>query len=204
MRYGMDKIVDGPMKLSNQEHAALPWRMGEIAPDFKLLDAWALPATGRRDEFEDLQALFIGLDPADDRGSILSRFLFATRDRLGRWFGWDEQAKDLPIPGCTETSLRERLPADLPPLDGVALTRFRPVFGTDTEWVAELSNATVHAALQLGWVAEDGAHYRGRLGVYVKPRGRFGGLYLAAIAPFRHVVVYPALMRRIGRAWESR
>ena len=89
------------MKLSNHEHAALPWRMGEIAPDFELLDAWALPAIGRRDEFADLQALFIGLDPADDQGSMLSRFLFATRDRLGRWFGWDEQAKELPIPGCT-------------------------------------------------------------------------------------------------------
>ena len=42
------------------------------------------------------------------------------------------------------------------------------------------------------------------MGVYVKPRGRFGALYMRAIAPFRHWIVYPALLRQIGRAWERR
>jgi hypothetical protein len=45
---------------------------------------------------------------------------------------------------------------------------------------------------------------RAQLGVYVKPRGWFGPLYMAAIAPFRHYIVYPALMRQIGRAWDAR
>ena len=27
---------------------------------------------------------------------------------------------------------------------------------------------------------------------------------MALIAPFRHYIVYPALMRRIGRAWKAR
>jgi Protein of unknown function (DUF2867) len=40
--------------------------------------------------------------------------------------------------------------------------------------------------------------------VYVKPRGTLGDAYMAAIAPFRHRVVYPALMRQIGRAWDAR
>jgi hypothetical protein len=46
--------------------------------------------------------------------------------------------------------------------------------------------------------------YQGQLGVYVKPRGRFGAAYMAAIAPFRHRVVYPALMRQIELAWNAR
>jgi hypothetical protein len=42
------------------------------------------------------------------------------------------------------------------------------------------------------------------MGVYVKPRGRFGELYMAAIAPLRHLIVYPALMGLIERAWKQR
>ena len=37
----------------------------------------------------------------------------------------------------------------------------------------------------------------------MKPNGLFGTAYMAAIRPFRHLVVYPAVMREIGRAWEA-
>jgi hypothetical protein len=39
------------------------------------------------------------------------------------------------------------------------------------------------------------------MAVLVKPNGPFGRLYMAAIAPFRHLVVYPALTRAWERAW---
>jgi hypothetical protein len=42
------------------------------------------------------------------------------------------------------------------------------------------------------------------MGVYVKPRGNLGEAYMMFIEPFRHFIVYPALMRQIGRAWEAR
>jgi hypothetical protein len=42
------------------------------------------------------------------------------------------------------------------------------------------------------------------MAVYVKPKGRLGSAYMAAIAPFRHRVVYPPIMREIGRDWRSR
>jgi len=193
------------IRVSNAEHAALPWRIGEIASDFALLDAWALPATGDRSEFRSLLAVFDKLDPAKDESSPASRWLFALRHRLGQRFGWDEHMNAWPIPGCRESSLRDRLPNDLPAMELLPSRPgpFRPVFCTDSEWVAELSNSTVHAALQLGWVLE-GDRYRGRLGVYIKPRGWFGRLYMAGIAPFRHFIVYPAVLRRIGRAWCNR
>jgi hypothetical protein len=38
----------------------------------------------------------------------------------------------------------------------------------------------------------------------VKPRGRFGQAYMALIKPFRYLIVYPALMRHIERAWTER
>ena len=62
----------------------------------------------------------------------------------------------------------------------------------------------MHAVLHVGWVRQPDASYRAQLGLYVKPRGWFGPLYMGAIRPFRHHIVYPALMRQIGRAWEAR
>ena len=80
---------------------------------------------------------------------------------------------------------------------------FAPVYRGDDEAISELSNDTVHALMQVCWI-EEGDHHRGRMAVYVKPRGRLGRLYMALIAPFRHWVVYPALMRRLGSLWRAR
>jgi hypothetical protein len=41
--------------------------------------------------------------------------------------------------------------------------------------------------------------YRGQLAVYVKPNGLLGTGYMAAIRPFRHLIVYPQMLRQIGR-----
>lgn len=193
-------------RVSTIEHAAVGWRLAEVAPDFELIDAWVLPVRGEQDQFEDLVRVWNSFDPGADAGSPGARFLFRLRDRLGRWFGWDDDLNTLPIPGCEETSLRDRLPLELPALvlADPAKGPFRPVFGTPAEWTAELSNSTVHAVLQLGWVPGDDGAYHGRLGVYVKTRSWFGRMYMAAIAPFRHYVVYPALLRKIGRAWQRR
>jgi hypothetical protein len=42
------------------------------------------------------------------------------------------------------------------------------------------------------------------MAVLVKPNGLLGTAYLAAIRPFRHLIVYPAMLRRIERAWVTR
>ena len=68
--------------------------------------------------------------------------------------------------------------------------------------MAEIANRTVHGVVHVGWVA-DGAGYRGEMAVYVKPNGRFGKAYMAAIMPFRHRLVYPPMLRDIARAWQA-
>ncbi len=193
------------MRLKTEEHAAEPWRLPQVAPDFALLDAWALPARGNEEDFDDLVKLWSTLDPAQASSSV-SRFLFKLRERLGQWFGWDDETNTLPIPGCQESSLRGRLPPDLAPLPLPEHPKspFVPVFRTRNEWGGELSNSTVHAAVQLGWVRQPGGDFRGQLGIYVKTRGPFGRAYMAAIAPFRHYIVYPALMRQVGKLWDHR
>ncbi len=79
-----------------------------------------------------------------------------------------------------------------------------PLYHTDVEFAAELSNRTVHAVMHLAWVDQGEGRYQGQMAVYVKPRGPLGKGYMALIKPFRYWVVYPALMRQIERAWNRR
>jgi hypothetical protein len=196
------------MRIPNAEHERHPWLMAQVAPDFKLLDAWRLPVRGDRDEFASLVRAMSSIDPASGDSSRAARGLFALRRRIGAWLGWDGATRRQPIPGCTETTLSVRVPEDLrdttTPPPTLSQTGFVPVYRTGDEWAAEISNSTVHGVLQLGWVEQGDGVYEGRLGVYVKPRGSLGAMYLALIGPFRHLIVYPALMRQIGRAWEAR
>lgn len=193
------------MRLPNAAHESRPWRIREIAPDFTVEDVWALPVHGGAEDFQTLLEVMASLDPA--RGeSIASRLLFRVRWRLGSWFGWDDAAAELPIPGKNEASLTDRLPDDLRGTADLALGSlpFAPLYRTDVEWAAEQSNQTVHAVMHLAWVDQGEGRYQGQMAVYVKPRGPLGKGYMALIAPFRHWVVYPALMRQIERAWNAR
>ena len=71
------------------------------------------------------------------------------------------------------------------------------------EWAAEIANETMHGVLHLAWVPDNAGGYRGQLAVYVKPNGLLGTAYMAAIRPFRHLIVYPRMIREIGRAWRA-
>ncbi len=203
----MSKASSAGSRLPNAAHEAHPWVIAQVAPDFELLDVWGLPAAGREDEFAALVEIMTSLDPTTG-DSRATRALFALRFRLGAWFGWDDATAKLPVPGRAETTLSARVPEHLRatvtrPV-AVGSSRFVPIYRTDDEWAAEISNNTVHAVMHLAWVEQGGGVYRGQMGVYVKPRGRFGATYMALIGPFRHLIVYPALMRQIARAWNDR
>ena len=57
--------------------------------------------------------------------------------------------------------------------------------------------------MHLGWVADGAGAYRGQMAVLVKPNGLLGDAYMAAIRPFRHLIVYPPAMRQIERVWAA-
>jgi len=65
-------------------------------------------------------------------------------------------------------------------------------------------NQTVHAIKHIGWVPDQTGGYRGQMAVYVKPNGLLGTGYMAAIRPFRHLILYPPMTRQIGRDWRAR
>src|SRR5271157_5954706 len=106
------RFVKDHVRLPNAAHEAHPWVIAQVAPDFKLLDVWGLPAQGRLDEFASLLEIMASLDPAN-RGPRATRVLFSLRYRVGGWFGWDDATRSRPIPGRGETTLSARIPEDL-------------------------------------------------------------------------------------------
>jgi hypothetical protein len=95
------------------------------------------------------------------------------------------------------------LPADLrgaPGPDFAALP-FTPLYLIHDEFAAEIANRTMHGVLHLGWVPDGIGGYHGQMAVLVKPNGLLGHAYMAAIKPFRHLIIYPQGIRQIQRRW---
>jgi Protein of unknown function (DUF2867) len=187
------------MRIPNAEHASRPWRIHEITPDFRLEDVWRLPGAGGPGDFLRLVQGFASADPAHGPSGAV-RTLWAIRWKVGQVLGWDGPDTGL---GSRVSTLRDRLPADLrdgpsgPEFDALP---FNSLYLTHDEWAAEVANRTVHGVLHIGRIPDGTCSFRAQMAVLVKPNGLLGNAYMAAIRPFRHLIVYPAMMREIERA----
>jgi hypothetical protein len=163
---------------------------------------WALATPGGEDDFPQLVQAIASADPS--RGSPhAARALWSIRWKLGALLGWDSPDAGL---GSRVPTLRDRLPPELrdaPGPDFDALP-FRSLYLLDDEFAAEIANRTMHGVLHLGWVPDRTGGYRGQMAVLVKPNRLLGTAYMAAIRPFRHLVVYPAAIRQIEWQWQAR
>jgi Protein of unknown function (DUF2867) len=189
------------MRLPDSEHTSRPWRIHEFTQDFRVEDVWALPASGGWDDFPRLVAQLAGANPS--RGSSrLSRALWAVRWKIGRTLGWDGPDAG---PGSRVPPLGERLPVDLRGVPGPDFARlpFTSLYLLGDEFAAEIANRTVHAVMHVGWIPDERGVYSGQLAVLVKPNGRLGACYLAAIRPLRNLIVYPRIMRDVGQRWRD-
>src|ERR687895_127604 len=97
------------MKLPDTAHTSRPWRIHEIAHDFRLEDVWGLPTPGGRDDFPLLVEM-IATAAEGDSESVAVRALFALRWKLGGLLGWD--SPDAGFASRVPT-IRDRLPPDL-------------------------------------------------------------------------------------------
>jgi hypothetical protein len=202
-------MVTARARLPREAHVSRPWRIHRIAPEFDVLDVWTLPTPGGPDDFPRLVAVMRSIDA--ERSSPVVHALFAARWALGRLFGWDDSTDGI---DSRVTSLRERLPAgcgvggsiedsaESSP-DGPSTGTFETLYVDDDEAALEIANRTMHGVMHLGWVPDGAGGYHGQMTILVKPNGLFGAAYMAAIAPFRHLIVYPTLLRTIGRAWRD-
>jgi hypothetical protein len=189
-------------RLPNTDHISRPWRIHEITRDFRVEDVWALPTPGGPDDFPLLVQAFASADPSHSSSRAVGT-LFAIRWKIGELLGWD--GKDAGL-GSRVPTLRDRLPTDLrdassgPEFDELPFTS---LYLLDDEWAAEIANRTMHGVMHLGWVPDATGGYRGQMAVLVKPNGLLGTGYMAAIRPFRHTIVYPPMIREIGREWRA-
>jgi hypothetical protein len=209
------------MAINKQTHYAHPWKVHEIAEDFDLLDVWEIPIladeTKGQDFFSFLEA--VETAPSDSfikrisTGLIFSGFLVMLRQYISDLFSLDKDINVLPIPGCKETSVKDRLikeelerSLDKQKTEEAKNKRrfdFVEVYTFDNETLRELSNNTAHVLMHLGWVHKYGNYYTAQLAVYAKPRNSVGRLYLMLIMPFRRLVVYPTMVNGFKSIWEA-
>jgi len=193
------------MKISNSEHLNHPWRVHSLLPDMKVEDVWLLPVKlDDKQTIGEVQAVFAqAIKETSNRG--VAGLLFKFRFFLGKVFGWDEKVNStstLPV-----GSIRARYAGQesLGPADfsSKGFDSFIPVYSLEMESLAEIENKTVLAALHLGKVALGQHQFGIQMTVYVKPKGLFGETYMQLIKPFRLYIVYPFLLKLIGKQWEK-
>ena len=190
------------MKIPNTAHSSRPWRIHDLSRDFRLEDVWELPGVGGADDFPRLVQLVASSDPSEN-SALAVRALFAIRWKLGELFAWDGAGAGV---GSRVPTLRDRLASDLregpsgPQFDSLPFTS---LYLTEDEWAAEAANRTMHGVMHFGRVPDETGGFRAQMAVLVKPNGLLGNAYMAAIRPFRHLIVYPAIMREMGRQWRE-
>ena len=172
----------------------------ELLEDVNLYDVWVvvLPGGSPGTTLRDVPS-FVPPAAARDMSWIV-RGLLRLRKSLGRQFSWDtEYAEEDAESYAGRLSDLARARSSTPP-GSPGPGPFRVIYEFERESLLEAHNATVHAFLSTSLEGVSGG-YRLWLAIYVKPVGRWTAWYMALIDPFRRVIIYPALIRRIGREW---
>jgi hypothetical protein len=199
-------------RVSRREFEQLPLRVHITLAGIPLYDVWAIDLAHWHAGITLDQ--FLKASPMDSIPiSPLARFLFRLRFSIGKVLGWDKTTgrrgravPDLPSNLVAESTFVSRVSAAdykrslIQP--GTPEKAFSVVYSFANEHVVELKNKTVHGALALA-LEEKGLSYRLYLGVFVLSVSRLTPYYMAVIAPFRHWIVYPSLLRGFRERWNE-
>src|SRR5215469_13255598 len=185
-------------QISRQEFERLPLRVHDFLVGVPLHDVWAVDLPRTRsgitlDEFSRAANTFT-LSP-------VVRALVNMRLLVGRVLGWDRE----PVETAWETFATRLTTADRSKSLVPAGTRdglFRVVYRFENEQLLEVINRTAHAGA-LSALMETETAYRFYFAVYVRNVSRLTPLYMAAIDPFRKLIVYPSLMRSVRATWNQ-
>jgi hypothetical protein len=177
------------------EYLNLPLRAHELLRDIPLYDLWVvdLPVGGAGRSLADVRRLERAAPPSRIMGA-----LFGLRRVLGRVFGWDRtpmRSEDSLLPRLSE---RDRRESEI--VSGTRTGAFLTLYQFPQESLSETRNATVRGWISLA-LAPIATGYRLYFAVYVLPVSWLTRPYLLAIEPFRRFLLYPAMLRRIRRAW---
>ena len=173
------------MRLPDAAHTSRPWRIHELAPDFRLEDVWELPGPGGPGDFPRLIEGFARGDPHRTPARAV-RALFAIRSRAGRAVRLGRrrararlEGGDAPRALAGRAARLPRAGARSAPVHAALHDRGR-VGGGDRQ--PDDARGDAH---RLDRRAET-ARSEAQMAVLVKPNGLLGDVYMAAIRPFRH------------------
>jgi hypothetical protein len=182
------------MRASPAEYLSLKLRAHELLHGFPLYDVSVvdLPGGGAGRSVADIRALDSAVAP-----SRIANALYGVRHFLGRAFGWDRVQMRPEDSLVSHLSERDRRDSEIAP--GTPDGSFRVIYQFPGETLSETRNATVHGCICIA-LTRTATGYRLYWAVYVLPVSWLTRPYLMAIEPFRRIL-YPAMLRRIRRAW---
>jgi len=181
------------------DYRQIPLRAHALLADIPLHDVWQveLPDGGPDRTIADIRSLMSAKSLAEMNPSV--RALFGLRRIMGRIFRWDSSHSTLRTPSfLSRLPVQDRMRSLVEP--GTADGPFTVLYVHPREAVSEIRNATVHAFSALALEPRP-AGYRLYWAIYVAPVGRLTAFYMALIDPFRRLLVYPAILGHVHRAW---
>jgi hypothetical protein len=183
------------MRASPAEYLSLKLRAHELLHGVPLYDVSVvdLPGGGAGRSVADIRALDSAVAP-----SRIAKALYGLRRFLGRAFGWDRAQMRPEDTLLSHLSEHDRRDSEIAP--GTPAGSFLLLYQFPGEALSETRNATVHGYVCLA-LARIATGYRLYFAVYVLPVSWLTRPYLLAIEPFRRFMLYPAMLRRIRRAW---
>ena len=187
-------------EITREEFERLPLRVHAFLAGVPLHDAWAVDLPRTRGGIT-LAEFLRRTGNLFQRPSAAVKALLSVRFFVGGVFGWDRVAPDSVAQSfarrlTNEDRARSLVPPGTP--DGL----FRIVYRFENEQLDEVVNRTVHAGA-LSALVEADVGYRFYFAVYVREVSPFTPLYMAAIDPFRKLIVYPELLRGVTAQWSA-
>ena len=186
-------------RIPNERHRENVWRVQKLAQDFLIEDIWEYPIRFYESEGDSLHAFRKqAVEPMIKSlltSPTISGSLFRFRELFGSVFGVDRQVNRLPVPGCKEISLYDRMdveekrrhnPALRIDMESDNYLSFRSVYAFPEETLDELSNLTEHSLMHYAWLKNSDSAHKVQMAVYVKHRNAAGKVYMDLIKPFRH------------------
>ena len=196
MRHYPGAAVAG--RTSPAEYLALKLRAHELLHDVPIYDVSVvdLPGGGDGRTIRDIRALDSAAPP-----SRIAKILYDVRCFLGRTFHWDERSMRPEESLISRLSERDRQESEIVP--GTPDGAFRQLYRFPNEALSEIRNSTVEGYICMA-LARTATGYRMYFAVYVLPVSWLTRPYLMLIEPFRRFLLYPAMLRRLRRAWIAR
>jgi hypothetical protein len=181
-------------RASATEYRSLHLRAHELLHDVPLYDVSSvdLPGGGSGRTIADIRTLESAAPP-----SHIATFLYGFRYLFGQVFGWDREPMRPEDSFLERLSQRDRGESEIMP--GTPDGPFWVLYQFPGEALRETRNKTVHGFICAALVSSLNGYIL-YWGVYVRRASWLTRPYLVAIEPFRRVL-YPAMLRRIRRAW---